>query len=36
MKKERERKKKGNSTELQKLYLETEVYNSNKNVSKEK
>ena len=34
-KRERE-KKKGNSTELQKLYLETEVYNSNKNVSKEK
>ena len=34
-KRERE-KKKGNSTELQKLYLETEVYNSNKNVTEEK
>ena len=36
MKKEREKKKKGNSTELQKLNVETEIYNSNKNVTEEK
>ena len=32
----KERKKKANSTELQKPYIEAEVYNNNKNVTEEK
>ena len=35
-KKERERKKKENSTELQKPNIETEVYNNNKKCDQEK
>ena len=34
--KKRERERKGNATEFQKLYIETEIYNSNTNVTEEK